>query len=74
MTDNKKTSPEEELRLGALTALNWLCQRMGEERPAELTGLPAPAEYRQADDRRLASFHINHGYVADVVSMPERGL
>lgn len=72
--DSKKTAPEEGLRLGALTVLDWLCQRLGKERLAELTGLPAPAEYRQVDDRCLASFHINHGYIVDVVSLPERGL
>ena len=72
--DSKKTAPEEGLRLGALTVLDWLCQRLGEERPPELTGLAAPDDYRAADGRCLTSFHLNQGYVVDVVSLPEQGL
>ena len=72
--DSKKTTPEEGLRLAALTVLDWLCQRLGDERPAELADLPTPAEYRQLKGYCLTSFHINHGYIVDVVSLPELGL
>lgn len=72
--DNKRTAPEAGLRLGALTVLDWLCQRLGEAHPRELTGLPAPDSYREVDSRCLSSFHLNHGYTVDVVSLPEQGL
>ena len=70
---SKKTSPEEGLVLGVLTVLSWLRQRMGEEIPQEAM-LPEPDCFREVRPEQLLSFHVNHGYVVDVVSLPEEGL
>ena len=45
---SKKTAPEDGLRLAALSCLEWLCRRLGEEAPGELRDIPAPSEYKNA--------------------------
>ena len=73
--DNKKTDLRDGLRLGALTTLDWLKSRMGnEDLPEVLARLPEPGEYRTAEDACLTSFHINRGFVVDVVALPDKGL
>ena len=44
---NKQTAPADGLRFAALTVMEWLRQRMGEDVPAELIQ-PAPSQYREA--------------------------
>lgn len=70
---NKKTEPKAGLRLAALITLQWLRQRLGDHVPKELSQLPEPSAYLEADDACLESFHINHGFVVDVVSLPDYG-
>ena len=70
---NKQTIPADGLRLAALTTMEWLRQRMGENAPSELIQ-PAPSQYREAGDDCLPSLHINRGYVIDVVSRPQEGV
>ena len=70
---NKQTAPADGLRFAALTVMEWLRQRMGEDVPAELIQ-PAPSQYREAGDDCLPSLHINRGYVIDIVSRPKQGV
>lgn len=71
---NSKTSPQEGLRLAALTTMDWLRQRLGENAPEKVLHLPEPADYRSVSDESLVSFHIHSGYVVDVVSLPAQGI
>ncbi len=70
---NRKTDPHDGLRLGALTAMEWLARRLGDEAPPALSQAPGPERYRETDDACLPSLHISQGYVVDVVSLPEQG-
>ena len=70
---NKQTAPADGLRFAALTVMEWLRQRMGEDVPAELIQ-PAPSQYKEAGDDCLPSLHINRGYVIDIVSRPKQGV
>ena len=70
---NKQTIPADGLRLAALTTMEWLRQRMGENTPAELIQ-PAPSQYKETGNDCLPSIHISRGYVIDIVSRPEQGV
>ena len=70
---NKQTIPADGLRFAALTVMEWLRQRMGENAPSELIQ-PAPSQYKEAGDDCLPSLHINRGYVIDIVSRPKQGV
>ena len=70
---NKQTAPADGLRFAALTVMEWLRQRMGEDVPAELIQ-PAPSQYKEAGDDCLPSLHIHRGYVIDIVSRPKQGV
>lgn len=72
--ENRKTAPQDGLRLGALVVIEWLRQRLGENVPAELAAIPAAARYREIGHQALPSLHINQGFVIDIVSMPEEGV
>ena len=71
---NKKITPQDGLRLGALLTLDWLCRRLGADVPEELAHVPDPSAYRSVRDDCLVSFHQNSGYVIDIVSLPEEGI
>ncbi|HJB05043.1 MAG TPA: hypothetical protein H9715_04735 [Candidatus Merdibacter merdigallinarum] len=70
---NKKTDPHTGLRIAALTVLEWLRSRLGEDIPPELH-TPGPEDALSYTEDALLSFHINHGFVIDVVSLPEQGI
>lgn len=70
---NKKTNLQDGLRLGALTVMEWLCQRLDDEIPSELRDLPSPALYKECSDKCLISFHMSRGFVVDIVSIPKQG-
>ncbi|MBU5434997.1 hypothetical protein [Pseudoflavonifractor sp. MSJ-37] len=70
----RKTSPQAGLRLGALTVMRWLRDRLGPAAPAELEQAPDPADYLDTDDSCLCSLHMNEGFVIDLVSAPEQGM
>ena len=70
---NKQTTPTEGLRFAALTVMEWLRQRIGEDIPQELVQ-PEPERYKEADDSCLPSLHIHRGYVVDIVSLPSQGV
>ncbi len=71
---NDKTSPRDGLRLAALTTMDWLKARLGDEVPEEWNALPAPDEYRSATDDDLPSLYINQGHVVNIVSLPDKGM
>ena len=72
---NRKTPPKEGLKLAALAALDWLRDRLGENAPAELAGLPVPADYRQAEDGSIfRSFTLNMGFTVEVASMKDHDI
>ena len=68
---NEKTNPKDGLRLAALTTMQWLKLRLGEEVPEEWTSLLAPEDYMKATDDDLPPLYINQGHVVNVVSLPE---
>lgn len=70
---NKKLSPEEGLKLGALTVIAWVCHRLGDDIPEELQ-VPNPEEYASFDITKLTSVHLNYGFVIDIISLPEKGM
>lgn len=71
---NKKTAPQDGLRLAALVTMQWLRLRLGDHAPDEFLRLPEPSSYLEADDGCLFSIHVNAGYVIDIVSLPEQGM
>lgn len=71
---NKKTAPQDGLRLAGLVTMEWLRQRLGDQAPEELLRLPEPSEYARTDDSCLPSLHINSGFLIDIVSLPEQGI
>ena len=71
---NEKTSPQDGLRLAALTTMHWLKTRLGDDVPEEWKDLPSPEEYLSATDADLPSLYINQGHVVNIVSLPEKGM
>lgn len=71
---NKKTAPQDGLRLAGLVTMDWLRQRLGDYAPEELLRLPEPSAYLESDDTCLPSLHISSGFLIDIVSLPERGI
>ena len=71
---NKKTAPEDGLRLAALLTMEWLRYRLGDSVPPDLQHVPEPSFYRECGSDSLPSLHLNCGYVVDIISMPERGV
>ena len=68
---SKKTTPQDGLRLAALTTMEWLRLRLGDAVPKELL-LPGPEEFRACSEEALQSLHLNAGFVIDIVSLPEQ--
>ena len=71
---NKRTSPEEGMKLAALATLHWLKGRLGENAPEEFAALPPLEDYRKADEHILHSFSLNMGFTVDVAAFWEHGL
>lgn len=69
----RKTTPENGLKIGALTILDWVRHRLGTGVPEELNA-PLPEEYAAFPAENLHSFHTNEGYVIDIVSLPTQGV
>lgn len=68
--ENSKTKPQDGLRLGALTALQWLRGRLGGDLQEESLQAPEPSDYLTASDNCLRSLHLNKGFVIDIVFDP----
>ncbi len=71
---NEQTTPQDGLRLAALTAMDWLVRRLGDEAPEAWASGPSPEDYRTAGDEDLTSLYINQGHVVNAVSLPEQGM
>ena len=71
---NDKTSPQDGLRLAALTTMHWLKTRLGDDVPEAWKTLLSPEEYLSATDDNLPSLYINQGHVVNVVSLPDEGM
>lgn len=69
----RKTTPENGLKIGALTVLDWVRHRLGADAPDELNA-PLPEDYADFPRENLHSFHTNEGYVIDIVSLPAQGV
>lgn len=54
---SKKTTPQDGLRLAALTTMEWLRLRLGDTVPKELL-LPGPEEFRSCSEKALQSLHL----------------
>lgn len=70
---NRKTRVQDGLRLGALTAMEWLRQRLGDNIPEELLQ-PEPDRFMEVGDECLVSLHLNRGFVIDIVSLADQGI
>ena len=68
------TDPKDGLRLAALTTMQWLTRRLGDDTPEAWTALPAPEDYLSATDDDLPSLYINQGHVINIVSLPDKGM
>ncbi len=71
---NSATSPEDGLRLAALTTIHWLKTRLGNAAPSEWDKIPSPENYLTAANEDLPSLYVNQGYVINIVSLPEKGM
>lgn len=71
--NNKRITPQQGMVLGALTVIDWVCQRLGEDIP-EALNTPGPEQYEAYPMEKLLSVHLNYGFVIDIVSLPEKGL
>lgn len=71
---NDKTTPQDGLRLAALTTMQWLTKRLGDDVPEAWRSIPSPEEYLSATDEDLPSLYVNQGHVVNVVSLPEKGM
>ena len=71
---NDKTTPQDGLRLAALTTMHWLKTRLGDDVPEDWKALPSPEEYLSATDDDLPSLYINQGHVVNIVSLPDKGM
>ena len=71
--NSRKLAPLEGLKLGSLTVLSWLRQRLGAA-AAEALQTPEPEDYASFDVADLVSVHLNYGFVIDIISLPEKGL
>ena len=58
---NDKTTPQDGLRLAALTTMHWLKTRLGDDVPGEWRSLPSPEEYLSATDGRSISEQVAIG-------------
>lgn len=70
---NHKLTVAEGLRYGALTVLSWLRERLGGDVPKQLQ-LPPAEDYAKVKNEDLVSFHMNCGFVVDIISLPQKGL
>ncbi len=72
--NNKKLDPELALKISVLETMLWLRKRFRElEIPSEII-LPEPEDYEIVNKNDFKSFHINEGYVLDVVYIKECGI
>ncbi len=71
---NDKTTPQDGLRLAALTTMHWLMARLGDDVPEEWKTIPSPEKYLSASDEDLPSLYINQGHVVNIVSLPDKGM
>ena len=71
---NKKTDPRDGLRLAALTSMQWLKMRLGENAPEAWNSIPSPEQYKTAVDSDLPSLYLNQGHVINIVSLPDKGM
>ena len=70
---NKKTSPEDGLKIAILTVLEWIRARLVGPIPPELD-LPGHESYSQVPLESFQSIHVNYGYVIDIISMLDKGI
>ncbi len=68
---NRRTPPETAFRLAILIAIKWIRRKFSElEFPKELD-MPMPENYEDFSLDMLTSIRLDHGYVLDVVYIPE---
>lgn len=71
---NDKISPQDGLRLAALTTMHWLKMRLGDDAPDAWRSLADPEEFLHVSDEDLPSLYVNQGHVINIVSLPEKGM
>lgn len=74
VVDKNKLDRKDVLKLCVLETLSWLRKRFREfDMPSQIRA-PEPEQYANIKYEDLKSFHINDGYIVDVVSIPEEGI
>lgn len=71
--NSHKLSLQNGFKYGVLTVLSWLRERLGEGAEEQLN-LPEAKDYAKVALEDLPSVHINHGFVIDIISLPEKGI
>ena len=71
--NSHKLSLQDGFKYGVLTVLSWLRERLGEGAEEQLN-LPEAKDYARVALEDLPSVHINHGFVIDIISLPEKGI
>lgn len=71
MVANTKETPENQLKICALTVLEWIRTKFQDfDIPADFQ-MPAPADYLTISLDNLKSSHIDEGYTVETVSIPQ---
>lgn len=71
---NKKIKPEVALKIAILETMSWLRKRFRELEIPDEINLPEPVDYKEVNENDFKSFHINEGYVLDVVYIKKYGI
>lgn len=71
---NRNIDPKIALKIAVLETMSWLRKRFREiDIPDEIV-FPEPIDYKMVNKKDFKSFHINEGYVLDVVYVEEYGI
>lgn len=70
---NRKTSLEDGLRFAALTTIDWIKKRLGEENVPDELKTPSADSYKN-DSIELKGYYFNDGYMLNIISLPEEGI
>ena len=70
---NRSTPLEDGLRFAALTTIDWIKKRLGEENIPEELKMPSASEYKDYSTE-LKGYYFNDGYLLNIISIPKEGI
>lgn len=71
---NRKIEPKTALKIAALETMSWLRKRFREREIPSFINLLEPDNYQRVGEEDLKSFHIDEGYILDVIYIEEKGI